>query len=477
MFSKDLFRYLVDSKKYLLIFIVLVSLLNGIGNSIKGLDLLLQGVFAIGLSFLMPALVFYHVHDKRAVDSYFSLPVSRKKMLVTNVCFCTLTVFVTIAIGVVCFAYKWDRSLNVSIVLLEMALASFTLVVFNSTLYLLGNDVVDGIVMMGAYTFLPAAIFVVINGFYYSFVAGRMNSDLSAIRFLSPIYMSAEMLLEIVDEGKVVFLSVIGLTVMGIIFFCLLQRSYVDRNVERAGSRSDEFFSYPLVINLYLVISMFSIITLFGFEYRNIGDFMKDCFILYVLLFAVFAAAQFVYKRKIYFDYRLPSFFVIVMIASILFGLLCRGSKGFGLSERYEKASGNDACTINIWDASAVSDLKEYVREETGDTSQIIQIFIQIPADERNRTAMSETTAELIDKYRKMAIEDFYKVYDEDSITTDITIVEKESGTYYNYRMIKMVEFADILSFAKDPCVQVVIATEKDSYRMDREGKLLSYTW
>ncbi|MBR3006248.1 MAG: hypothetical protein IKH68_06295, partial [Erysipelotrichaceae bacterium] len=92
MFSKEYFRYLLSSNRYLLILLLLVGMLNALGNTIRGLDLILQGIFAVGCSFILPMIVFYHVHDKKAVDSYLSLPVSRKAMLVTGIVFCFLGV-------------------------------------------------------------------------------------------------------------------------------------------------------------------------------------------------------------------------------------------------------------------------------------------------------------------------------------------------------------------------------------------------
>ena len=67
-----------------------------------------------------------------------------------------------------------------------------TLVMFNTALYLIGNDLIDGVIMMGAYTCLPLAIYIVINSFFYSFVAGGNNPDLSVIRFFSPVSGSGQ---------------------------------------------------------------------------------------------------------------------------------------------------------------------------------------------------------------------------------------------------------------------------------------------
>ena len=55
MFSKEYFKYLLTSNRYLLILVFFLFAFNAIGNTIKGLDLLLQGFLAVLFSFILPA--------------------------------------------------------------------------------------------------------------------------------------------------------------------------------------------------------------------------------------------------------------------------------------------------------------------------------------------------------------------------------------------------------------------------------------
>ncbi len=473
MFSMSYFKYLVSSKKYLLILILMITLLNTIGNSIKGLDLIFQGVLAIGLSFALPAIVFYHVHDKKAVDTYFSLPVSRKKLLWTGILFCSAIVFMVIVAGIVAFRIKCEESFNMFAAILEMLLASLSLVIFNTGLYLIGNDVVDGFVMMGAYTVLPLMIYAVISGFYFNYVAGGMTPDLEVIRLFSPLYMSAEMLVEVIDTNRISFGSVIGLSVLLVLFVCLLHRWYVERPVERAGSRSDAFYSYPLIINLYLVICLFLISTMFGVKNKSILTFVGDSILLYILLFAVFVAAYFVYRRKMYFNYRLPAFYIAVMVVSLLFALLCRNSKGFGLADRYERASGKDFCMINGWYDEKDRQLEDYLFEQTGERPEYYNIYIEIGNKEADKfPQMSQTTSEILEKYREKAIEDFYEGEYGDKRGASLTFVTKDGLDYYHYTLNGAVSFEDIMALAQDEAVNARIDTFEQSYRIYPDGTL-----
>ena len=475
MFSKEYFRYLFRSQKYLLLLILIVTLLNVLGTSLRGLSLLIQCLMAVGLSFLMPFLVFYHVHDKKAVDTFFSIPVSRKSLLFTGVLFCILTVYIPLAIGITGHGINEKLGSMIPVLLIEMLLASAAVTVFNSTLYLVANSVVDGMVMMGAYSVFPLTVYITINSFFHNFVPGvsRM-AETDTIRFLSPLYMSGELLLIGADEKRVVYSSLIGLAVVLVLFSCLLYRSYVNRAAERAGSHSTGFFSYPLVINLYLIVCLFLIATGYGTGYRNISEFLQDSLILYILLFAAFIAAHFVYRRKLYFHYILPVVFVAFTIISLLFTGLCRDSEAFGLARRYEKAADKDCVTMNLWyDETGDRELLSYLAEQTGKPTDYCNMMITVGDQPYHMLSMSQETSDLIEKLRSQAITDFYAPENEGMSGNMYIAYRKDGGDYsYNYLLYKEPTFAELKTLAKDKAVEIVMNTDFGEYRMKEDGTL-----
>ena len=78
-------------------------------------------------------------------------------------------------------------------------------------LYLIGNDIVDGVIMMGAYTVLPLSITSVLSSFTYSFVAGNRYANLTLVSLFSPLYMAGELLTAIVGNEKTDFIFIVGL--------------------------------------------------------------------------------------------------------------------------------------------------------------------------------------------------------------------------------------------------------------------------
>ena len=259
---------------------------------------------------------------------------------------------------------------------------------------------------------------------------------------------------------------------MLILFSYLLYRSYVKRAAERADSQSTQLLSYPFVINFYLISCLFLIASFYNYNYGNLGIFVKDYFFLYVLLFTVFVAAYFLYRRKFYFNYKLPIFYVIVMLISLLCAAACMKYDGFGLSGCYEKAKGKDYCTISAW-VDYHNGIYEYVKEETGEDPQYVQTFIEVGGNDASfHPAMSEKTSDLIEEIRKKAIIYFYDNKDELSDHGVLNISSKDGRKYYQYDLNECPDLQMIIEFAKDPAVTVMIGTYNKEYQLMIDGSL-----
>ena len=93
MFSLEYFKYLLKSRKYLLLFVFLITLLNILGTRDPKTYLIIQAFLSLAMTFILPLNIFYYIHDRKAIDTFFSIPVSRKALLVTGLVFCVLGVY------------------------------------------------------------------------------------------------------------------------------------------------------------------------------------------------------------------------------------------------------------------------------------------------------------------------------------------------------------------------------------------------
>ena len=75
MFSLNYFKYLIKSNRYLILLTSLISLLIDV-SAYDDEIIFVQGMLCLILAFVLPVMVFYHAHDKKAIDTYFSIPVT-----------------------------------------------------------------------------------------------------------------------------------------------------------------------------------------------------------------------------------------------------------------------------------------------------------------------------------------------------------------------------------------------------------------
>ncbi len=473
MFSKEYFTYLLKSKKYLLIFILLIAILNTLGSGDDHIGMVIQGFLCTVLTYLIPCNVFSYVHDRKAVDTFFSIPVSRKAMLMTGVVFCALAAYVPFMVTFSFYAVSESIGIVSYVVfMLKILLVAFTLVVFNTTLYLIGNNIFDGVTMIGAYSMLPVVLLAAIAVFSDSYIAGG-GFDTSFVSYLSPVFISTDLFFDMFDASIVNIKNVLALLIYLVIFAYLLYRSYVERAVERAGTPSTKIYSYPLVIYLYVILILFMISSSFNYGYISLSNFISDMFIVYLMLFVIYVAAHFVYKRKLYFSYKLPLVFVLAALLTIGFSSAARSTKGFGLAQMYDHNDKKGQYILYSYFDTIPEEIKEAFKQIDGVDPEDTYLYLNVSVNEQSnlpRKEMNDNSLALFEKYRKSGIDYFYKEY-RDGQNTNLNIFSSDGHRYY-YGIKESVSYKDLLEFAKDPSVSIVLNNNSGEYIMMPDGSL-----
>ena len=473
MFSKEYFNYLLKSKKYLLLFISLITILNLLGNKEPSLSMIISGLIAIVTAYGMPLIVFYFVHDRKAVDTFFSIPVSRKAVLCSSLLFCIMCTAVPYLISSVIFGLRESfYALRILIYVPVGLLTICALVIFNTMIYLLANNAIDGVIMLGAYTVLPLSVLICINSFLLSFVCGVIDIPLEFLGYCSPLYMFATAALKYGNK-QYDFLSAIFSLLISAAGLFVLKKQFVERQVERASTTSDGFFTYPFIIAVYVMLSLISIASFFSFDYSSLLKYFSDYFFVYLLLFAVFVAAHFIYQRKLYFDYRLPAYFVAALAISLIFAFAARGSRGFGISESYTKNDRRAYYTINEW-CEYNTETYRYLNEQLGSGVTYISIYIDA-GNENGNIELEEESAAIFDKLREEAISLYYSDYEayHESDISNMNVSSKNGSRTSNYfYQIRSLTLDELKTLARDKNCYVIINCDLGDYVMDANGKL-----
>lgn len=363
--DRNYFKYLVKSNKAMIAFVFIVnafiyvierfnqnyyysSMFSNTGNI----------VFFYVLCFVLPVLLFNHAQNKKSADSFFALPVKRKNVVITSLVSGVLLivlpwVFITLANAVINFENVFSYLVLFGIVVLT----AVVLIVFNSAIYLLANNNVDGIIIMLCYSLMPFIFVMLYDTFlrqiFYGFYSGSGN-------FLYYVSLIASSYKYLMDVNSIEYLLpwVITLAAYFVFGYIGLSKNYIRRKAERAGSISDEPFAYPFVIYALTVI----LLTTISVSYCNNNDY-GGMLLLYFLTVLMFVVLRFIYQRK----FRLELKHIVVVLLTI--GLSISAVKiafhyeGFGLSYLYEHNPKNMWVTYNAWN-SPNKQLEELLSEK-----------------------------------------------------------------------------------------------------------------
>lgn len=436
MLNKNYFKYLFQNKKIAWIFFLVMYMAVSLSSFISlgttysaKLNFAFKCSFVLSciMTFVLPIFLFSFVHRKRSCDLYFSLPIERKELLSTTILFSfTLTfgffILTTLVAILLCMSHITINLIAYLQTILFVGFSSLALLLINSSIYLLANNIFDGILMLAAYLVIPVSICIVLsvisNVFLIDFLVNKINGGI----YFSPIaivWTNASVLMsDIVHSADTIAyfepfsnVYVILLFIYTIISSYLLKKNFVDRKTERAEQISDTFLSYPFIINYYLLVSLI----ILGLTCTEEG--INDGYvILYILLYFVYIVALFIYKRKIKFYWKNTFYYIAVMVLALGIGEIIFINKGFGLPYTYSLSTGDTlVCNISEYDLNTSLALDT---DSSSTTSVSLDITINIPTDELESDTYKEAVSILEDK-RNQAIDAWFeKRYYEDATCT-----------------------------------------------------------
>ena len=502
MINANYLKYLFKSKKFLIGFIFLIMALISVNalihaNQSNNYSLLVNAgvIFVLGvmLSFIMPCLTFSYIHDKKAVDTYYSLPVDRKQLLTTGLLFNLTITYIPVFLSMLIILLPANLPVGrIAILLLSPLLIYATLSVVNTLFYHTANSIVDGIIMIAAYSVIPLAIFVAISAFTDTFVAGSLFGTYNFAEYLSPIYLSFVLFLNHLNLDRYYPLEtfdyqcIVILVVMLIIALVILYKASVARKAERAGTISTGFFAYRFITYFYTFVCVFGIGTMFSYDY-DLGEYFSSSFFLYLGVFALFVIAHFIYKRKFYLNFRLPLYYLGIIVACIIFMFVARSTKGFGLAYAYEKPNQDTYYTVyqnHYYNPIKLDDIAEWFYKQT-DGKSLNEDYNYIQLDiTSNRTITKpylQSTIDILEAHRKDSINYFYsgdsRTAEYGETNTNMYIYQNKDrfGNYrktYHYYGNTPFTLEEILTLAKDTNLTIHIYSFYE-YVLTPDGQLV----
>ena len=475
------FKYLFRSRRIPLIFIAVVyagicTSLAGTGSAEYGFSnaMALNTGIAMALTFIVPPILFGFIHSRKNSDKQLALPISRKELLITSLvagvlyislCWLVTGILVRMAVPfneIVIFDLKTILGLLYGILMIT------EMMIINSLLFLLANNMFDGVVVMVGYTLLPLLINGVIGMFGLCMVAGGPSiSDLLELgNYISPLMMNFTNLSSFFDPNNFsmtpfyFILPVVYAVVSGI----ALKKEFIERPSERAEQLSDEPFAYPLLIRLYALCSL-QMLTFSSFAYADWS------IVGYLAILLAYVIATFVYRRAIVFHPSIILQYAVGVVLTVGIAAAAWYSHGFGMAENYTLGD-NGYIVYNYYVYADADDLGSGDIND-GDSVDV-SFNLNIPVD---RIADCKQVVEIVEDYRKHAIADFYDRSEDYDVIGTLSVYnefplhdkrrETENG-FYNYTTRPM-SVKDLCEISKYTKVTVSVYEDNDykEYSLD----------
>lgn len=362
--NKKYLLYLFKSKKslctaicllYLFTYVLCFTVDKKAGSEI-GL-IVTSCIFGL-LTLVTVPIVYSFVHNKKAVDSYFSLPVTRKEMLITSQLFINLIVTVPYLLLAITSLVIGGMNHHISmysayvVYLLIAIVGAIVMIMFVTSIFLEANTTFDGIVLIIAYLTMPLLIYLAIETFQEQLIAGMNPVDSGKV--LTYISLPASLIGSEIDYGEIIYhQQAIMHSIPLSLVLCLawhsgvsvvaLRRNFIERKVERAESVSNRLFSYPFVINFYTFVLILAITV------NNYIGIKLDALITYFVVFVVYMVANFIYRRKIQILFKDFALYLLAIVIVFAFSFIANSTKGFGLSYAYDHNPKNVAASLEYY--------------------------------------------------------------------------------------------------------------------------------
>lgn len=428
--NKTYLKYLFKSKKNqclaIVIFYALAAIisftLNSADISNAEINLVMASVVLAFAATILVPITYSFVHNKKAVDTYFSLPITRKEMLFTSQLYIDLSVLVPFLVSAIAsLIIGTDSIVNYGAYLLYLLVAVVSVIVFvafETTIFTEANTVFDGVVLMLAYLIFPLFIALLLDTFTQDYITGvnPINVEqfisyisLPTATFGNEIYFT-ECFSGICKNCNLFTNEFVALIVSLILHIAVaiygLRKNFIERKAERAETISDSFFSYPFIKYAYV----FTIVTGISLTIVSTGKGQVQLgsewmFVLFAVLI-LYLICNFVYRRKVKIYFKDILFFVLTVVISIGFSLVAYNTKGFGLSNVYDKNPNNLAFVYECWyDQNEIEEaIPNYDQKYDGAAGILVEGFIK-----ESEMDSKKEIVDYINNLRNKAIESFYK--------------------------------------------------------------------
>lgn len=341
---KDYFKYLIkQNKKYLILiyvvgiiipFLTLNSLIPDpyVDYQIARIPGMISLIYGFALSCIVPIYLFSFLQKKKSNILYFSLPIKKESLYITTSLFSYFLTLLPVVIYQIigqCITLSYGAVLSPSTFILAIFITIVHMLAVNSIVtfvILLAQNIVDSFICSFAYFSLPLVIYIALDTCATRVVdkimlgTGNYTQALKAIlSYASPVYNGLFQLnnlsSENVSRSPIIVWVIIGILLIAINYFL-----YSKRTIEQSETYTKSVFMYPLIITL-------SILSLLLFTYAP--NKFKTNILPFGIIFMIYLIMYYFSKRKVYFTWKIPVLYIVLIISCVGFSSIYSNTQGF----------------------------------------------------------------------------------------------------------------------------------------------------
>lgn len=359
-------RFLLKNKWPLAMLFFIVFFVGGPLQilTITSLDqgLQLSAIFFLGLAFIvalaliLPIYNFKHVYEKKSLDFYFSIPISKKTQFRSTVLLTNLLVSIPLLLTgtILFFLVESTHQLGV-VVGIGSLLFSYTVIQAISTYISLQNyRSHDSFITLIAWFGLPIFLYFILQSYFQGAILGY-TSNFQSLGWLNPIVISSEWIslqFSTNATSAITFMMPIVWSIIAIFLFYKSYSSYVHFPSEQAQDVNDKWNYYPFLMNVYMIA--FLLLSYSSYNYAYLSNALKsDPTVLFNLIVPVLAIyvfyifIGFIAKRSTKSFIRSSVIFILALFVSFGFNYSLLSTRGFGYTDYIPKASEVESITVS----------------------------------------------------------------------------------------------------------------------------------
>lgn len=325
-------------------------------------SLQLSSIFFLGLAFvvalglILPIYNFRHVYEKKSLDFYFSIPISKSSQFNSTVLITNLLVSIplllcgTLLILLVDPTHQW----GVFISTLSL-LFSFTVIQAIATYISLQNyRFHDSFITLVAWFGLPLFLYLILQSYFSGAILGYATT-FQSLGWLNPIVISSDWISLQFSTNYISQITVMMPILWVSLASLLMYRSYVSYvhfPSEQAQDVNEKWNYYPLLMNVYMVA--FLLLSYSSYNRAYLTDSLQsDSYVLFNLIVPMLAIyvfyifISFIAKRSTKSFLRSTLAFILALAVSFGFNYTLLSTKGFGYTNYIPNASDVESIKIS----------------------------------------------------------------------------------------------------------------------------------